>query len=209
MFWRLTTVADDFGRFEADPRLLRAACFPLWGDRLKIAQVAKWYAELVAAEIVTSYLVAGKSLGFFTTWEKYQTVRAKASKFPAPTADNICSQPPPYVSVFENRESRIEMRESDESRNGARSSATLTQVVFQIPEAIVSALNRAPRLGAVTRLRNPAWWQAIIRANRGVDFPAEVLKAEAYLVSHPERRYKDLAKFLHGWMSRADRSVTA
>lgn len=81
-----------------------------------------------------------------------------------------------------------------------------TRVQFKIPEAIVSALNRAPRLGAVTRLRDPAWWQAIMRANRGVDYPAEVLKAEAYLVAHPERRYKDLGKFLHGWMGRADRS---
>lgn len=250
MFWRLTTVADDYGRFEADPRILKAQCFPLWGDRLKIVQVGKWYAEMEACELVTTYVVTGKVLGFFNTWDKHQRTRAKESKYPAPSSDNICRQPLSDVAVVGNRESRIEMRESDESRNGARSSATLTQencaalpeslgqtqasgrgptptqvrseaqpgapapesptrVKFSIPDAITSALNRAPRLGAVTRLRYPDWWQAVIRANRGVDFPTEVLRAEAYLVAHPQRHYKDLGKFLHGWMSRADRSVTA
>lgn len=90
MFWRLVTVADDFGRFEADPRILLATCFPLRVGILKISQVSKWYAELEACCLVTTYVVNGKHYGFFNTWERYQRTRARESKYPAPSDDNIC-----------------------------------------------------------------------------------------------------------------------
>lgn len=93
MFWRLTTIADDHGRFEADVRVLMAQCFPLWAGRIKVSEIAKWYAEMEKAGLVQSYLVNGKAYGHFLTWETHQYVRAKKSKHPAPTSDNICSQP--------------------------------------------------------------------------------------------------------------------
>ena len=78
--------------------------------------------------------------------------------------------------------------------------------VFQIPTAIVAALSRCPTLGQVPRLKDPRWWQAEIRANAGVDFAQELLKAEAWIVSNPRRApRKDFARFLHFWLSRADR----
>lgn len=77
-------------------------------------------------------------------------------------------------------------------------------VRFNIPESVTRALERATRLGAVTALRDPAWWKAAIRANPGVDMAKQVLKAEAYLQAHPEKRYKKLGAFLHGWIGRAE-----
>jgi len=76
---------------------------------------------------------------------------------------------------------------------------------FAIPEQILHALERAPRLGAVAPLRAPAFWQAELRANPGVELDRELLKAEAYLVAHPEKHYRKLGTFLHGWFGRADR----
>ena len=41
MFWRLTTIADDYGRFDADPRVLLAKCFPLRVGRISIKTIEK------------------------------------------------------------------------------------------------------------------------------------------------------------------------
>ena len=77
---------------------------------------------------------------------------------------------------------------------------------FQIPTRVQEALRRAPVLGAVGRLQEPAFWQAQVRANAGVNFGDEILKAEAWLVANPARApRKDLARFLHNWLGRADR----
>jgi hypothetical protein len=92
MFWRLTTVADDHGRFEADPRVLLAECFPLWAGRIKVAEVQRWYQEMERCGLVTSYVVNGKPLGFFTTWTRHQRVRSSHSKYPAPTEDTPVSE---------------------------------------------------------------------------------------------------------------------
>jgi len=82
-------------------------------------------------------------------------------------------------------------------------------IEFQIPDSIQAALERSPILGHVPRLREAPWWQAQVRANgrRGVDFAAELLKAEAWLTTNPQRApKKDHARFLHTWLGRAEGS---
>lgn len=74
---------------------------------------------------------------------------------------------------------------------------------FRVPEDVWAALDRAPRLGAVPKLRTPEFWQAEVRANVGVDFAREILKAEAWMVANQPK--KKLAAFLHNWLGRADR----
>lgn len=91
-FWRLTTVADDYGRFPADPRYMRAECFPLF-ETIKTAKVAAAFAELEAAGLVESYQNWDRTYGQFKTWEKHQRCRAKFSKYPPPASDGSCRQP--------------------------------------------------------------------------------------------------------------------
>jgi hypothetical protein len=50
-FWRLTVVADDFGRFNAEPSVVRARCFPLLLEAVKDRAVARWLDEMRAAEL--------------------------------------------------------------------------------------------------------------------------------------------------------------
>lgn len=79
-------------------------------------------------------------------------------------------------------------------------------VEFSIPTSISEALRRCTRLGAVPGLSAPAFWRAEVRANEGVDFGAEILRAEAWLVANPTRApRKDLGRFLHNWLARAQR----
>jgi hypothetical protein len=84
MFWRLTIVADDWGRFDADPRVLLAQCFPLGVEDLTVRQVQGWFTEMVQVGLLQAYPVNGRTYGKFITWEKYQRTRAGRSKFPEP-----------------------------------------------------------------------------------------------------------------------------
>ena len=58
-------IADDVGRFDADPRVVLAKCFPLRIDRLKPATIENWLTELVSAGIVKLYCVEDRACGFF------------------------------------------------------------------------------------------------------------------------------------------------
>jgi hypothetical protein len=82
-----------------------------------------------------------------------------------------------------------------------------TSVVFSIPVSIREALSKSLILGKAARLRDARFWQAEIRANPGVNFAAEILRAEAWIASNPERApRKNFARFLHTWLSRSERA---
>lgn len=90
LLWRLTLVADDFGRFEADPRIILGLAMPLKVGVYTLAEVATWLAELVRADIVRTYQAGDKALAYFVNWKKYQRTRATESRFPSPDADKCC-----------------------------------------------------------------------------------------------------------------------
>jgi hypothetical protein len=127
---RLITVVDDHGRQDARPSVLRAKCFPLKLAKVTEAVVAKWLGELVEARLVVVYVGdnGGQYLQF-VNWTKYQNVRARESKFPAPCeqmiADAIkCDQVIADVPVtrYSDLGSRNSESESGDARPAARSS---------------------------------------------------------------------------------------
>ncbi|HKN01012.1 MAG TPA: hypothetical protein VJX23_10895 [Candidatus Binataceae bacterium] len=92
MHWRLITVADDFARFNAEPSVLVATCFPLMIREITDKQVEAWLAELITAGVARTYTVSGTRYGYFVNWAKYQQTRAQKSKFPEPPAsDSGCN----------------------------------------------------------------------------------------------------------------------
>jgi hypothetical protein len=81
---RLLSVVDDFGRYYANPKLLRSACFPL-KEKLESEQVFKWVNECACAGLIIVYQHEDKD---YLEVERFcQQVRAKKSKFPEPNAD--------------------------------------------------------------------------------------------------------------------------
>lgn len=85
---RLMSVVDDFGRYYASPKLLRAACYPLHIDKVSDSDIGKWLTACVTAALVRVYPASdGKR---YLELEKFgQQVRAKASKFPSPADDSL------------------------------------------------------------------------------------------------------------------------
>jgi hypothetical protein len=100
LFWRLTTYADDWGRFLASAAVLRAHCFALLLTTISELDVEGWIAELQHHNLIRLYTAEdGKLYGEFVTWRKHQRVRAKFSKYPAPTPAGIRRQMTTHVPV--------------------------------------------------------------------------------------------------------------
>lgn len=86
---RLLNRVDDFGRFTAQPELLRASLFPLQLHRVSGADVGKLLLECERAGLVSTYTTRdGKR---FLVVHKWEQGRAKVSRYPDPPA-NICER---------------------------------------------------------------------------------------------------------------------
>ena len=80
---RLMSVVDDFGRYYADPGLLRAACYPRQLDKVSDPDIGKWLRACVDAALVRVY-PAEDGERYLELLRFGQQVRAKKSKFPDP-----------------------------------------------------------------------------------------------------------------------------
>lgn len=96
---RLMSRADDYGRYTADPVLLRSNLYPRRVDRISLAEVESWLAECSAGEdpLVIVYQVFGKR--YLEIVNFGQRLRTE-SKFP-PKPEN----PPDSSNVREMRQS--------------------------------------------------------------------------------------------------------
>ena len=87
VFWRrLLNVVDDFGRYTADPDVLRADVFPRQLDKVREADISRLLAECEKAGLLFRFEANAKWYLVINQWEQG---RAKKSKYPTPP-DNIC-----------------------------------------------------------------------------------------------------------------------
>lgn len=78
---RLHSVVDDFGRYYADPGMLRAACYPRQLGKVTDPDIGKWLQVIAAAGLVRVY-PALDGERYLEVLDFCQQVRAKKSKFP-------------------------------------------------------------------------------------------------------------------------------
>ena len=80
-FYRLMVNCDDFGRFDARPKLLSSRLFPL--RDISTEKVTETLAALQNAELIVVYEVDGHPYLQMKTWDKHQQGRATKSKYPS------------------------------------------------------------------------------------------------------------------------------
>ena len=102
LFWRLITVADDHGRFEADTCIVLGDCFPRRIGTMKLKAIERSVQEIVAAGPIRLYRANGRRYGLFTSWFKYQRRRSQQSKFPEPTSSHEVTEPAPESEEGKN-----------------------------------------------------------------------------------------------------------
>lgn len=106
---RLMSVVDDFGRYYADPGLLRAACYPRQLNKVSDSDIGKWLACVQKAALVRVY-PAQDGERYLELLDFGQQVRAKKSKFPDPHSTCVAdaTQPladaPVFGDVFEDED---------------------------------------------------------------------------------------------------------
>ena len=89
---RLQSIVDDYGRYEANPQLLRSKCYPLQVDDVRVADITRWMAACQKAGLLLIYAVHGKQYLEVTNFGQQQRT---PSKFPASPPDaDVCNQLP-------------------------------------------------------------------------------------------------------------------
>jgi hypothetical protein len=85
---RLMSVVDDYGRFDARPGVLRAACFPLLLDKVREADCSRWMAACQKAGLIALYDSDSKP---YLILRKLGEPRARHSKYPNPPPALTCA----------------------------------------------------------------------------------------------------------------------
>jgi hypothetical protein len=88
-FYRLIVICDDYGRADARSAILRAKCFPLKVDRIKVKDIDSWLKRLIEVGLIIVYEVENKRYLQMATWHKHQQIRASKSKFPEPEQGKV------------------------------------------------------------------------------------------------------------------------
>lgn len=82
-FVRLLVHADDYGRVDGRPMILRSWLFPL-STGLELEQVQAAVSALCAAGLVACYEVEGRPYIWIKGWANHQRIRNQRSKYPPP-----------------------------------------------------------------------------------------------------------------------------
>ena len=81
----LITQADDAGRGDARPAIIKGRVFPL-RDRVTAKDIDNALHGLAAKSCVSLYTVDGRPYSWFPSWEQHQRVRDVKPKYPSPDA---------------------------------------------------------------------------------------------------------------------------
>ena len=155
MFYRLLVVVDNMGRADADPMLLRSACFPLRTHEIEVRNVEEWLSSLEAHGLIVRYANGPDTCLQIVKWGDYQRLRFKVSKFPAPPDD-----------LLQSAASRRELQQVAAIRRDLQQSAVDVDVDVDRTTNVRSAdaVTHAPvRLKRVRDEYDPAfepWWNA-------------------------------------------------
>lgn len=192
VFYRMIVTADDFGRLDGRPVVLKNDLFPTKETVTKKA-IEDAVAKLTSVGLLIPYAdqVSGMSYIQIRTWDKHQTVRNKYSRYPAPperlltdckqlSAD--CKQL--FANCSPESESKKESESESESMVSTRARARFT------PPDIVEVASYAGEMN---------WTRDVFDPQRFIDFYA----SKGWRVgSQPMKDWRAAAR---GWVSR-DRS---
>ena len=87
----LITQADDAGRGDARPAIIKGRVFP-FRERLSIKDIDAALQELAAKGCVSLYTVDGRPYFLFPGWVKHQRIRDCKPKFPEPPENTTLQQ---------------------------------------------------------------------------------------------------------------------
>lgn len=194
LFVRLLLVADDYGRFFADPRIISSKCFPLSASARKCPhsadKCAQLLAECVKVGLVQVYEADGKRFLQINQW--HERVRSK-SKYPAPPdlSDN-CQQPAGSCQ-----------QPADKCQ--PPTPYALRPTITPTPSAPSEISLDADGWGGILEADRKAW----AAAYPAISVETEIAKARAWAMANPKNTKSNWRRFLVNWMGRAQERAPA
>lgn len=93
----LITQADDAGRGDARPQIIKGRVFPL-RDQVTLKNIDDGLHALESTGLITLYTVGGRLFFWFPGWAEHQRVRDSRPKYPGPEEADapaaVCGDPP-------------------------------------------------------------------------------------------------------------------
>ena len=140
----LITQADDAGRGDARPAIIKGRVFAL-RDRVTVKDISSALCALAAAGCVSLYTVGGKPYYEFPSWTKHQRIRDCKSRYPGPDEANdeiaqftqpaqqsaaICGELPQNAALIQSNPIRIQSESESESEHAQASAQVNAQDAF-------------------------------------------------------------------------------
>lgn len=108
LFIRLIVAADDYGRYDARPAIIRGRLMPL--EEVTAEVIGQGLRALEAKGLIQLYEHEGCAYLRLTGWERHQNIRAKKSRYPAP--ESACAQMHADAPVIQSVSESISESES-------------------------------------------------------------------------------------------------
>ncbi len=116
LFVRLIVLADDFGRYDGRPSIIRGAGYPL--ESVTEKQIGDALNILSTLGIVDLYSVDERPYLQLTKWNCYQQQRAKKSRYPDPVVDKPVDNVTCYQLISNDCKCpRIRIRNEEDNNN--------------------------------------------------------------------------------------------
>lgn len=195
---RLMSRVDDYGRYVADLRILRAALYPLQLHKVIDSDIGKWLSDVTRAGLVSVYEVAGKR---YVEVRKFdQRLRQKTSIYPpsdgCPSSDGHMTASGGNMLTDDSNappesESETEVLSVQNSKSSNSVSDKPKQTTHQIRLADEEFLTQLRATGAYN----------------GIDLDAELRKMRAWLLTPKGRGRKLTRQFAVNWLNRVDKPL--
>ncbi len=217
LFIRLIMKADDFGRFYAEPRLLKSLCFPLL-ENLRPNDLIRWLDELSTRQLILRYEAEGRQLLAIVKFG--QRLKDSRAKFPAPEgkpADWLASnddfrEVPGSSRKCEDTSGLNRIEENTNTNTNTRENGKSQE----LPEQNEKGLPTTPVAKRVASLFNrrltTAWAEAEVRAFKKAKITMEDMDLiEPYYAAQRSlgdegHHRRDLKTFLNNFPGEMDRA---
>ena len=207
LFYRLIVSADDFGRYDGRPAIIKGRLFPLAGVTTK--QIDEALKKLASVGIVALYEIDGHGYLQILAWERHQSPRAKKSKYPAPPDDlqesvHTCMQLQADASGRKQNlpinDNGNDIRYTISDIQGDENPGAGESKKEPAPEPVISLPLNDKSLYPVIQSQVDEW-SGLYPA---VNVMQELRKMAGWLDANPSKRKtkRGILRFVNGWLSR-------
>lgn len=206
----LITQADDTGRGDARPAIIKGHVFPL-RDRITVKDISGALHGLAAKGCISLYEIDGRSYFWFPSWAKHQRIRDAKPKFPAPPSEEPLAEaenesPLDFAATRGNsRRTAANRGESPQlaaliQSNPIQSNPTISATSAENEETEIELVLNTGALYPISKEKADRWRELY----PSIDVSQELRNMAAWLESNPTKRKtkNGILRFCNGWLSR-------